>query len=94
MATGEQRIKHIWVITGPAGCGKSTIGSHLAGALELPYLEGDEVSLRIAYFGGGVSHQHPRPVPYSTERAENACGYPSGRLRPMGMAYKATRSSS
>lgn len=34
---------HIWLVTGPAGCGKSTVASHLASALNLPYVEGDEV---------------------------------------------------
>lgn len=36
--------KHIWIITGPAGCGKSTIAQHLSQQLSLPYIEGDEVS--------------------------------------------------
>lgn len=40
--TGEH---HIWLVTGPAGCGKSTIAKYLATSLNLPYLEGDEVSL-------------------------------------------------
>ncbi|KAB8339337.1 hypothetical protein FH972_022270 [Carpinus fangiana] len=34
--------KHIWIITGPAGCGKSTVAQHLAQTLALPYIEGDE----------------------------------------------------
>lgn len=33
---------HIWLVTGPAGCGKSTIAKHLASALDLPYIEGDD----------------------------------------------------
>jgi len=32
----------IWLITGPAGCGKSTVAQYLAKALDLPYIEGDE----------------------------------------------------
>lgn len=35
---------HIWFVTGPAGCGKSTVAMHVAEALNMPYLEGDEVS--------------------------------------------------
>lgn len=34
---------HIWLVTGPAGCGKSTVAKHVADALNMPYIEGDEV---------------------------------------------------
>ncbi|KAI0136997.1 thermoresistant glucokinase family carbohydrate kinase [Xylariales sp. AK1849] len=34
--------RHIWLVTGPAGCGKSTVAQYLASSLNLPYLEGDE----------------------------------------------------
>ncbi|OTB08847.1 hypothetical protein M426DRAFT_51819 [Hypoxylon sp. CI-4A] len=33
---------HIWLVTGPAGCGKSTVAKHLSTSLKLPYIEGDE----------------------------------------------------
>jgi len=36
--------RHIWLITGPAGCGKSTVAEYTAKSLNLPYLEGDNVS--------------------------------------------------
>lgn len=36
--------RRIWIVTGPAGCGKSTIAKHLAKQFNLPFLEGDEVS--------------------------------------------------
>lgn len=36
---------HIWLVTGPAGCGKTTVAEHLATALKVPYIEGDSVSL-------------------------------------------------
>ncbi|TGJ86936.1 hypothetical protein E0Z10_g1822 [Xylaria hypoxylon] len=40
---GQQapHVHHIWLVTGPAGCGKSTVAQHLSESLELPYLEGD-----------------------------------------------------
>jgi gluconate kinase len=39
-----ENIQHIWVVTGPAGCGKSTVGRILQKELGLPFLEGDDVS--------------------------------------------------
>ncbi|KAK0733896.1 P-loop containing nucleoside triphosphate hydrolase protein [Lasiosphaeria miniovina] len=33
---------HIWLVTGPAGCGKSTVAKYLATCLHIPYIEGDE----------------------------------------------------
>ncbi|OAA73519.1 glucokinase [Cordyceps fumosorosea ARSEF 2679] len=32
---------HIWLVTGPAGCGKTTIAEHIAEANGMPYIEGD-----------------------------------------------------
>ncbi|KAJ5631271.1 gluconokinase [Penicillium longicatenatum] len=34
--------QHIWVVTGPAGCGKSTVGQAIRQELNLPFLEGDD----------------------------------------------------
>ncbi|KAK2782239.1 hypothetical protein FQN53_000158 [Emmonsiellopsis sp. PD_33] len=34
-------LQHIWIITGPAGCGKSTVGENLSKALNMDFLEGD-----------------------------------------------------
>ncbi|KAI2640513.1 carbohydrate kinase [Hypomontagnella submonticulosa] len=36
------RHHHIWLVTGPAGCGKTTVAQHLSASLNLPYIEGDE----------------------------------------------------
>jgi len=33
---------HIWLITGPAGSGKSTVAQYIAKSMNLPYIEGDE----------------------------------------------------
>ena len=41
--------RHMWIITGPAGCGKSTIAQYLAKELSIPYIEGDDVS-RLTWF--------------------------------------------
>ncbi|KAF7504860.1 hypothetical protein GJ744_001658 [Endocarpon pusillum] len=38
----QQEMKHIWVITGPAGCGKTTVAQYLMKQLSLPYVEGDD----------------------------------------------------
>ncbi|KAI0397878.1 P-loop containing nucleoside triphosphate hydrolase protein [Xylariaceae sp. FL0594] len=35
------KVHHIWLITGPAGCGKTTVAEYLSKTLNLPYLEGD-----------------------------------------------------
>ncbi|KAF3928855.1 hypothetical protein ABW20_dc0103116 [Dactylellina cionopaga] len=35
-------LRHIWIITGPAGCGKSSVAAFLAQNLDLPYIEGDD----------------------------------------------------
>ncbi|PYI12451.1 carbohydrate kinase [Aspergillus sclerotiicarbonarius CBS 121057] len=37
-----EQIQHIWVVTGPAGCGKSTVGKSIQQALGVPFLEGDD----------------------------------------------------
>jgi len=44
LAAARRPVKdhHIWLVTGPAGCGKSTIARYLSDALNLPYIEGDE----------------------------------------------------
>lgn len=36
--------RHMWIITGPAGCGKSTVAQYVANELSIPYIEGDDVS--------------------------------------------------
>lgn len=45
---------HIWLVTGPAGCGKTTVAEYLAGALEMPYIEGDSVCKTLPRPHAGV----------------------------------------
>lgn len=42
-ANGHAQKHHIWLVTGPAGCGKTTVAEYLADALDVPYIEGDSV---------------------------------------------------
>lgn len=44
MTAPTRPVQHIWVVTGPAGCGKTTVAKGLAQELNLPYIEGDDVS--------------------------------------------------
>lgn len=37
-----ENVKHLWVITGPAGSGKTTVALYLASELKVPYVEGDD----------------------------------------------------
>ncbi|KAL4811234.1 P-loop containing nucleoside triphosphate hydrolase protein [Aspergillus unguis] len=42
MSMPSQPLQHIWVVTGPAGSGKSTVGRYLQQELGVPFLEGDD----------------------------------------------------
>ena len=43
-ALASHHHRHMWIITGPAGCGKSTVAQYVAKELSIPYIEGDDVS--------------------------------------------------
>ena len=43
-ATVPDHFEHIFLVTGPAGCGKTTVAQHIAGKMQVPYIEGDDVS--------------------------------------------------
>ena len=52
----KQEQHHLWLVTGPAGCGKTTIAEHLANALDIPYIEGDKVRQRhVLHFGSSCA---------------------------------------
>lgn len=38
----QHEMEHIWLVSGPAGCGKTTVAKYLAKELSLPYVEGDD----------------------------------------------------
>lgn len=44
MRVQNQDLQHIWIVTGPAGCGKTTVAKNLSKKLQVEYIEGDDVS--------------------------------------------------
>jgi len=44
-ATAPDHFEHIFIVTGPAGCGKTTVAQYLANHINAPYIEGDDVSV-------------------------------------------------
>ncbi|EER39859.1 conserved hypothetical protein [Histoplasma capsulatum H143] len=42
MRTQNHDLQHIWIITGPAGCGKTTVAKSLSKKLQVEYIEGDD----------------------------------------------------
>ena len=44
-AAAPDHFEHIFLVTGPAGCGKTTVAQYLAKQLNAPYVEGDDVSV-------------------------------------------------
>lgn len=42
MQAQPDHVEHIWIVTGPAGCGKTTVAQYLAKELSWPYVEGDD----------------------------------------------------
>ncbi|EEH40794.1 thermoresistant gluconokinase [Paracoccidioides lutzii Pb01] len=38
----DQDLQHIWIVIGPAGCGKTTVGMELSKELQMDYIEGDD----------------------------------------------------
>jgi len=62
----ETEHNHIWLVTGPAGCGKSTVAQFIAHSLNLPFLEGDDVgTLPPRSCNSTLTQEHsttPRPM--------------------------------
>lgn len=57
---------HIWLVTGPAGCGKTTVAEHLSKALDMPYVEGDSVCCCRTQ-GVRNAANRPSPVPHGRQ---------------------------
>lgn len=89
---GQQSLggHHIWLVTGPAGCGKSTVGKYLATSLNLPYIEGDEVSTSNSWIiiATGLTRCI---VPPESKCREDEQRYPPYRCRSVGLAHMSTR---
>jgi len=47
----KPRHRHLFIVTGPAGSGKSTVAKYLADTFKFPYIEGDEVSMTSGPLG-------------------------------------------
>ncbi|BCS27184.1 gluconokinase [Aspergillus puulaauensis] len=56
VAMSSDNLQHIWIVTGPAGSGKSTVGIYLHQQLGVPFLEGDDYhpASNKAKMGSGI----------------------------------------
>jgi gluconokinase len=61
------RHKHLFIVTGPAGCGKTTVAKFLAGVYGLQYLEGDDVRFLFLEKGLGAIDRANISVQYHPE---------------------------
>ena len=73
--------RHMWIITGPAGCGKSTIAQYLAKELSIPYIEGDDVSSGVFF-----ARLFPFLIPSSTTQPPTKRKWPKISRLPMLIA--------
>lgn len=48
MESGKS-LQHIWIVTGPAGSGKTTVAKRLQADMGLPFLEGDDVRILFPF---------------------------------------------
>ena len=82
--------RHMWIITGPAGCGKSSIAEYLAKELSLPYIEGDDVSISTTLIVRTADMT--TTVPHLYQQTENGSRRSPDRRRPLGLAHQPPRS--
>lgn len=85
--------QHIWVITGPAGCGKTSVAEFLHETYSLPYLEGDTVSEFHSYL---CCHRHTNAfcvVPHARKCTKDGRRPTPYGCRQMGLADRPPRSS-
>lgn len=65
---------HIWLVTGPAGTGKTTLATFLATQLDVPYIEGDEVSgLTPVWPASSVADTPPPPPSFTPRPTSRRC---------------------
>lgn len=69
----------MWIITGPAGCGKSTVAQYLSKELSIPYIEGDDVSDGEGLAPGGWLTVLLSAVPFGNEQAKDGAWNASHR---------------
>ena len=97
--TQPHQQHHLWLVTGPAGCGKTTVAEHLANALDIPYIEGDlghSLSWCGCTLGRAQAQESLTDAVYSTppvQHRQDELRYPSYRRRQMGLAYRIAESS-
>lgn len=82
---------HIWLVTGPAGCGKSTVAQFIAKAMNLPFLEGDEVYQHFLHIPVSYKLTNKPQVPPPSQHRQNEQRNPPNRRRPLGLAHPSPR---
>ena len=85
---------HLFIVTGPAGCGKSTVGQFIAKTMRLPFIEGDEVREPNPLLPTPPSTRNLQPtkiptVPSPRQRREDVPRHSPDRRRPLGLAHAA-----
>lgn len=84
MRTQNHDLQHIWIITGPAGCGKTTVAKSLSKKLQVEYIEGDDVSNYTLFFPSLTTSKGCRFTAYAWRYCK---GYSSGKLTVLKPKY-------